>query len=68
METPRLKGKKVTVVGLAKSGVAAARLCLREGAQVTVTDRRTEEQLSAVLPALVEVKKAPEFRGQGGGR
>ena len=37
METPELRGRKVTVVGLARSGVAAARLCAREGARVTVT-------------------------------
>src|SRR5512134_3992882 len=43
---------RVTVVGLAKSGVAAARLCAREGAQVTVTDRRGEENLAGPLAAL----------------
>ena len=36
MERPQLSGRKITVVGLAKSGVAAARLCAREGAVVTV--------------------------------
>jgi UDP-N-acetylmuramoylalanine--D-glutamate ligase len=49
---PDLKGRKVTVVGLAKSGVAAARLCLREGAAVTVTDRRDERALAAALAGL----------------
>ncbi|HEX9051236.1 MAG TPA: UDP-N-acetylmuramoyl-L-alanine--D-glutamate ligase [Anaeromyxobacter sp.] len=52
MEPPRLKGKKVTVVGLAKSGVAAARLAAREGARVTVTDRRPEAELGAPLATL----------------
>lgn len=33
-----LKGKKVLVVGLGRSGVAAARLCLLRGALVTATD------------------------------
>jgi UDP-N-acetylmuramoylalanine--D-glutamate ligase len=42
----------VTVVGLARSGVAAARLCAREGARVTVTDRRTEAELADPLAAL----------------
>jgi UDP-N-acetylmuramoylalanine--D-glutamate ligase len=54
VETPQLKGKKVTVVGLAKSGVAAARLCVREGARVTVTDRRAAEQLAGPLAALAD--------------
>ncbi len=33
-----LDGKKVLVVGLGKSGLAAARLCLQKGARVTATD------------------------------
>lgn len=52
MPRPQLRGKRVTVVGLAKSGVAAARLCAREGARVTVTDRRGEAELAAPLAAL----------------
>jgi UDP-N-acetylmuramoylalanine--D-glutamate ligase len=47
-----LKGRKVTVVGLARSGVAAARLCAREGAAVTVTDRRGAPELEGALGAL----------------
>ncbi len=41
-----LKGKRVTVVGLARSGAAAARLLLREGAVVSVTDRRPAAELT----------------------
>jgi UDP-N-acetylmuramoylalanine--D-glutamate ligase len=52
VRAPALKGKKVTVVGLARSGVAAARLCAREGARVTVTDRRGEAELGPQLAAL----------------
>ncbi len=40
-----LRGKKVLVVGLGKSGVAAAKLCVREGALVTGTERRPEAEL-----------------------
>ena len=47
-----LRDRKVTVVGLARSGVAAARLCAREGARVTVTDRSPEAELAAPLAAL----------------
>jgi UDP-N-acetylmuramoylalanine--D-glutamate ligase len=50
--TPRLSGRKATVVGLARSGVAAARLLLREGAIVTVTDRRDAAALGPALAAL----------------
>jgi UDP-N-acetylmuramoylalanine--D-glutamate ligase len=35
-----LEGKRVVVVGLGASGVAAARLCLRRGARVVATDRK----------------------------
>jgi len=35
-----LEGKRVVVVGLGASGVAAARLCARRGARVTGTDRK----------------------------
>ncbi len=37
-----LAGKKVLVVGLGDSGLAAARLCLQEGALVTATDQAPE--------------------------
>jgi UDP-N-acetylmuramoylalanine--D-glutamate ligase len=49
---PALEGKKVTVVGLARSGVAAARLCLRQGAAVTVTDARPAATLEGALAEL----------------
>ena len=47
-----LKGTKVTVVGLARSGVAAARLLQAVGAHVTVADRKERSELSAVLAQL----------------
>jgi UDP-N-acetylmuramoylalanine--D-glutamate ligase len=40
------------VVGLARSGLAAARLCLREGAKVTLTDRRSLDELEEALSSL----------------
>jgi UDP-N-acetylmuramoylalanine--D-glutamate ligase len=60
MAAPELRGRKITVVGLAKSGVAAARLCAREGARVTVTDRRAAAELSGPLAALdgADVRRA----------
>lgn len=41
------KGSKVVVVGLAKSGVAAARLLLRQGARVIANDVRSASELDA---------------------
>ncbi len=49
---PTLRGKKITVVGLARSGLAAAKLCVREGATVTVTDARPAAALGPALEAL----------------
>ena len=49
-----VKGKRVLVVGMGKSGVSSA-LFLRElGARVTVTDTKTEEQLKQEIPALLD--------------
>jgi UDP-N-acetylmuramoylalanine--D-glutamate ligase len=43
-----LSGKHVVVVGLGKSGIAAARLALREGARVTLNDVKSEAELGAL--------------------
>ena len=46
-----IKDKKVTVVGLAKSGVGSANMLAALGAQVTVTDIKPEDALARVCPA-----------------
>lgn len=46
------EGKRVTVVGLARSGVAAARALDSLGAAVTVTDKKPKEQLGAQIRAI----------------
>ena len=43
---------RVLVVGLGRSGVAAVRLALADGAEVVVTDRRSEAELAEVLGRL----------------
>ncbi len=48
----QLGGTQVTVVGLARSGVAAARLLQDAGAQVTVADRKEKGELLGVLAGL----------------
>jgi UDP-N-acetylmuramoylalanine--D-glutamate ligase len=45
-------GKKVTVVGMGLSGVAAARLLCKEGARVAMTDDRTERELQTARTEL----------------
>jgi UDP-N-acetylmuramoylalanine--D-glutamate ligase len=51
-ETMALAGTKVTVVGLARSGVAVARLLQEAGARVTVADRKDRMELRSVLQHL----------------
>ncbi|MBX3345915.1 MAG: UDP-N-acetylmuramoyl-L-alanine--D-glutamate ligase [Nitrospira sp.] len=47
-----VKDLQVTVVGLARSGVGAARLLHHLGARVTVADRKEPQELTAILPQL----------------
>jgi UDP-N-acetylmuramoylalanine--D-glutamate ligase len=47
-----LSGARVTVLGLARSGVAACRLLREAGARVTVADRKDEGELTGILGAV----------------
>jgi UDP-N-acetylmuramoylalanine--D-glutamate ligase len=47
-----LTGKRVVVVGLGTSGVAAARLCLRRGARVVANDGQPRDALSGAAREL----------------
>jgi UDP-N-acetylmuramoylalanine--D-glutamate ligase len=60
-----LKNKKVLVVGLGKSGLAAALFLRRRGAQVTVSDVRSAEALAKEIPALIEEGIMVEAGGHG---
>ncbi len=51
----KYEGKKVLVVGMARSGVAAAQLLVKHGALVTVNDSKTREQLGDVLSPLEQL-------------
>ncbi len=57
-----LRGKRVLVVGLARSGIAAARLAAARGARVRATDRRVASELGA----LAEVQAAGVELALGG--
>jgi UDP-N-acetylmuramoylalanine--D-glutamate ligase len=60
-----LKGKKVLVVGLGKSGLAAALFLRRKGAQVTVSDIRSAESLAKEIPSLLDEGIMVEAGGHG---
>ena len=52
VDTTQLTGVRVTVVGMARSGVAAARLLQDAGALVTVADRKDRGELLGILGSL----------------
>lgn len=52
--TTKLPSTRIVVVGLGKSGVAAARLCSRYGARVTATDAAPLDRLSDDARALAK--------------
>jgi UDP-N-acetylmuramoylalanine--D-glutamate ligase len=60
-----VKGKKVLVVGLGKSGLAAALFLRHQGAQVTVSDIRSAESLAREIPALLDEGIMVEAGGHG---
>jgi len=49
-----IKDRKVLVIGLARSGIAAAKLLASLGAKVSVNDSKTAEQLGEVLAPLAD--------------
>src|SRR3989454_10691841 len=60
-----INNKRVLVVGLGKSGVAAALFLKSRGAQVTVSDSKPQEQLSEEIPILLDHGTAVETGGHG---
>jgi UDP-N-acetylmuramoylalanine--D-glutamate ligase len=48
----KIKDKNMTVVGFARSGIGAANLLSELGANVTITDKKTEEELKDFIPGL----------------
>jgi len=60
-----LKGKRVLVVGLGKSGVASALFLHERGARVTVSDAKTEDELRGEIPQLLDKGMAVESGGHG---
>jgi UDP-N-acetylmuramoylalanine--D-glutamate ligase len=57
-----LSDRRVLVVGLGRSGIAAARLCMNKGARVTLNDSAPRDRLSKETLAL-EAEGAPVIAG-----
>lgn len=49
-----VKGKRVLVVGMGKSGIASALFLADQGARVAVSDTRSEEELHHEIPQLLD--------------
>ena len=58
-----LRGKRVLVVGLARTGVATALFCAARGARVTATDSRTQSEIGEMVAKLQDVGVTLEFGG-----
>jgi UDP-N-acetylmuramoylalanine--D-glutamate ligase len=58
-----LTGKRVLVVGLARTGIATALFCAERGARVTATEERSETQLSETAAKLRAAGVALELGG-----
>src|SRR3954471_2857333 len=60
-----VKDKRILVVGLGKSGAAAALFLEARGARVTVSDSKPQTQLGGLIPALLDRGIAVETGGHG---
>lgn len=58
-----LRGKRVLVVGLARTGVATATFCATRGAHVTATDSRSESEIGDALRMLRDAAVTLELGG-----
>src|SRR6202790_2458238 len=56
-----LRGKRVLVVGLARTGVATSLFCAARGARVTATDSRSESEIGETAAKLKQAGVALEF-------
>ena len=56
-----LKGKRILVAGLERTGLATARFCLARGARVTVSELRPETEVAAAARELREAGAFLEF-------
>jgi UDP-N-acetylmuramoylalanine--D-glutamate ligase len=64
-EPLNVSGKRVLVVGLGKSGVASAIFLRQQGAKVTVSDSKQQDQLRNEIPLLLDKGITVESGGHG---
>jgi len=62
-ETTELQGKKILVVGLARTGVTLAHFLAKHGAQVTVSDHKSKAELANYLELMEDIQVTYELGG-----
>ena len=62
-EMSELKGKRILVVGMAKTGVALAKLLVKQEAEVTVSDHKSRAELANYLELMEGVPVTYELGG-----
>ena len=63
IEFSDLQGKKIAVIGLGKTGVALSRFLLKHGAEVLISDHKSEAELSASLEEVQDLPVKFELEG-----
>ena len=63
MEFSELQGKKIAVIGLGKTGVALTRFLLKHGAEVLISDHKSEAELSVFLEEVQDLPIKFELEG-----
>lgn len=58
-----IKGKKIAVIGLGKTGIALSRFLLRYGANVLISDHKSEAELSSFLETVQDLPLKFELEG-----
>lgn len=62
-DASELKGKKILVVGLARTGVALAHFLVKNGASVTISDHKSKAELSVYLEKMEDIEVQYELGG-----
>lgn len=63
MEISEISGKRILIVGLAKTGVSLAKFLTKNGAQVTISDHKSKAELAGSLEAVEGMNVQLELGG-----
>lgn len=63
MEISEIQGKRILIVGLAKTGVSLARFLSKNGAQVTISDHKSRAELAGSLESVEGMNVQLELGG-----